>query len=371
MSRFPRAPHRLLVLLALAAASAPSLAQEARPARGGLTAYRPQSGAGTFPFARTRVPEALEEDPLRGPGIRRNGAGEVDPAGEDDLIEVTATRGIANATYVLERGAPELSVWTTRTKVPGTQVAFSGNLSAPLAFGGARTLTLWAEWTGTAPGTVTLDLGTLESGTVADRLVFHVFRGLVVALGGEGQVPGLPLDPNHGTFLAATTFYEDGYDVLMRDEDEVLPDGSGPVYAEVVNAIQHRGVDRLAIYGYSHGAGSTYDLCDRLDLFAGTIGAFTVEFTSYVDSVQNDSDVDVDMELRRPIGSAWHANHYQHGTFFDAFLDGGPVNASEPPPSGLDVETTPWGAGATHFLVDDYVQVLDFLVTGLEARLDR
>ena len=30
-------------------------------------------------------------------------------------------------------------------------------------------------------------------------------------------------------------------------------------------------------------------------------------------------------------------------------LDGGPVPDSNPPPTGLDVETTPWGAGATHF----------------------
>lgn len=42
---------------------------------------------------------------------------------------------------------------------------------------------------------------------------------------------------------------------------------------------------------------------------------------------------------------------------------------SDPPPSGLNVETTPWGAGATHFLVDDYVEVRNFIENNLVIRL--
>jgi hypothetical protein len=91
--------------------------------------------------------------------------------------------------------------------------------------------------------------------------------------------------------------------------------------------------------------------------------------TSYVDSVQNDSDFDVDQELRRPPSTAWHGNHYQVGTLADFFLDGGPVPNSDPAPTGLNVETTPWGSGATHFLVDDYVQVRTFIETNMAARV--
>src|SRR6185295_8776779 len=80
-----------------------------------------------------------------------------------------------------------------------------------------------------------------------DRLMFHAFHSLVVALGGEGQVPSVPVDPNHGTFVVAIELEQSGYDVLMRDEDEVTADGSGPVYTEVVNAIQHRAVHELAV----------------------------------------------------------------------------------------------------------------------------
>jgi hypothetical protein len=359
-----------LAVAALALAL-PTAAQSVRAAKSGLTAYRPQQGASYFPFERVRVPEAFEEDALRGPGIRVNGAGELDPAGEDDLIELEVERVLANASFVLERGGPELALWGTRTKTPGTELAFTGNRSAPLDFSGGDVVTLWVERTSGAASDTALALRALEPDRVVDRLLFHAFQGLVVALGGEDQAPGLPLDPNHGTYVVATELYELGYDVLMRDEDQVGADGAGVVYTAVVNAIQNRGVGELAIFGYSHGGGSTHDLAERLDLFRGSIGTFTIEFTSYVDGVQNDSDVDLDRELRRPPASAFHANHYQRGTLADFFLDGGPVTLSEPPPSGLDVETTAWGAATTHFLVDDFGEVRDFMQAGLAARLAR
>jgi len=318
-----------------------------------------------------RVPEGLEEDPAFGPGIRVNGPGELDPAGEDDLVELVVGRPLRDGAFVLERGGPALSLWSTRDQQPGTALAFQGNRSAPLAFGRGKSLTLWVEWSGTGPGLASLSLAALEPAARVDRLLFHAFEGLVVALGGEGQVPQTPPDPNHGTFLVAQELYERGYDVEMSDEDAVSADGSGAIFDAVVNAIQHRSVAQLALFGYSHGGGSTHDLCERLDALRAGIGTFAIDFTSYVDGVQNDSDIDVDKELRWPPSSAFHANHYQRGTFADFFLDGGPVPNSAPPPSGLDVETTPWGAGSTHFLVDDFTQVRDFILLNLEPRVSR
>jgi len=365
-------PCRIVFLSAwLALASGASVRAQARPAPQGLTAYRPQHGAAYFPFTRTKVPEALEEDPAFGPGIRVNGAGELDPAGEDDLIELTVGRAFQNATLVLERSGGELAVWRTRDKQPGSALSFTANRSTPLDFGGTDSLTLWAERTAATPVLDSLSLRALEPDALVDRLVFHAFQSLVVALGGESQVPQVPVDPNHGTFVLAIELYERGYDVLMRDEDEVDSSGAGPVYTEVVNAIQHRAVGELGIFGYSHGGGSTYDLCDRLNTFRAGIGTFAIPFTSYVDGVENDSDFDVDMELRKPPTSAHHVNHYQHGTFADFFLDGGPVPSSVPAPSGLDVETIFWGVGATHFVVDDFTQVRDFILNDLEAHLGR
>ncbi|NOT31978.1 MAG: hypothetical protein HOP15_16145, partial [Planctomycetes bacterium] len=222
-----------------------------------------------------------------------------------------------------------------------------------------------------APGLAALELRALAPDARFGRLVFHAFQGLVVALGGEGQTPSVPLDPNHGTFVVARELYERGWDVLMRDEDTVTADGSGPVYTEVVNAIQHRAVSELAVFGYSHGGGSTHDLCERLEAFRATIGTFAIDFTSYVDGVQNDSDIDLDQETRKPPASGYHANHYQVGSLADFFLDGGPVSASFPAPTGLNVETIFWGAGAHHFIVDDFGQVRDFILLNLEARVSR
>ena len=366
-----RAVSLCLVLAVLPSVSAAVPAQQAVRARQGLTAFRPQHGAGYAPFVRRRVPEHLEEDPALGPGIRVNGAGELDPAGEDDLVELVVTRALDGATHVLERGGSQLAVWSTRDKQPGTELAFQGARSSPIAFGGEGSVTLWVEWSGAGPGEAALALRALEPDLPLDRLLFHAFSGLVVALGGEGQSPQTPPDPNHGTFVVAQALYELGYDVLASDEDAVGASGSGPVFDEVVNAVQHRSVTDLAIFGYSHGGGSTHDLCERLDALRAGIGTFTIGFTSYVDGVENDSDIDVDQERRRPPASSFHANHFQRGSFTDFFLDGGTTPNSAPPPSGLDVETTPWGSGATHFVVDDFTQVRDFIFMNLEQRVSR
>ncbi len=354
-------------------ASPTSHGQQSRTPRqpDGLTAFRPQHGAGYAPFVRTSIPETEEEDPALGPGIRINGQGELDPAGEDDLVEVVARQVLRNATLVLERSGPELAVWLSRTKEAGTEVPFTGNRSAPLDFAVGPTLKFWVEWVGAGHGFARLALRTLEPDAVLDRLTFHSFQSIVVALGGEGQVPVIPPDPNHGTFIVAIDLYPQGYDVHMYDEDGVSADGSGFVYDEVVNAIQFRGVDEVAVFGYSHGGGSTHDLAERLDAFRAGIGTFSISFTSYVDGIENDSDVDVDPELRYPPSSAYHANQYQRGSFADFFLDGGPVPGSDPPPTGLDVETTSWGVGATHFIVDDFMQVRDFILLNLDLRMSR
>ena len=118
--------------------------------------------------------------------------------------------------------------------------------------------------------------------------------------------------------------------------------GDGPVFDEVVNALTARGVDQLAIFGFSHGGGSTFHLTERLAMTGG-LGSYTVAFTSYTDGVENDGEFDTDQEDKLPVASGFHANHYQHGSFFqDLGLDGTAIPGSEPPPSGLDVETTPF-----------------------------
>ncbi len=331
-----------------------------------LTAHRPQHGAGYFPHPMTPVADLDEEDQALGPGIRINAPGDVDPAGEDDLIEVLVSVSPPGSEVALARSDGPIAVWTTRTKSPGTEIPFIGDRTEALPIGpGESDLTLWVEWQSTTHGLADLHVEPLDVAAPLDTLRFHTLRGIVMALGGEGQVPSVPVDPNHGTFVVATSLYGQGFDVHIHDEDGVAADGSGPVYNEVVNAIQSRLVEEVSVFGYSHGGGSTYDLADRLDVNRAGIGVFEIVFTSYVDSVENDSDIDTAMELRRPPSTFYHANHYQVGSLADFFLDGGPVPDSNPTPTGLNVETQMWGIGATHFLVDDYFLVRSYIEDNL------
>lgn len=338
-----------------------------------LTAHRPQNGNGYAPLTKIAVAEADEENPTLGPGIRINGPGDSDPAGEDDLIEVLLTVDPPGAAFGLRRSDPALRAWTTRTKQAGTEIPFAADRTDALPLGPADSeLTLWIEWSGAYHGTATLDVEPLALDVVKDTLTFHTFTSVVIVLGGEDQVPSYPVDANSGTFVVGEALYRSGFDALLYDEDVVVADGSGAAYNAVEDALLHRLVTGVAIFGYSHGGGSTYSLASRLDVRRPLLGVFTIHYTSYCDSVRNNSDVDVNQELRRPPSTNYHLNHYQHGSLFQDFLlDGGPVPDSNPPPTGLDVETTPWGATSTHFQVDDYVQVRSAIESTLGAQIAR
>ncbi len=337
-----------------------------------LTAYRPQHGNGYAPFPRTAVPDNLETDPLLGPGIRINQPGDDDPQGEDDLVEMVLDVNPPGAALALHRSSSALRVWTSRTKTPGSEISFIGDKTAALPIGpGDSNLTLWVEWTA-GFGTATLTVEPPTTSIIKDEVLFHAFESIVVALGGENQPTSVPVDPNHGTFVVGIAMYNVGFDVHMFDEDVVGSDGSGEAYDTVVDAIVNREVDKVAIFGYSHGGGSTYDMADRLDINRAGIGVFSILYTSYVDAVGNNSDIDTAMELRRPPSTAYHLNHYQHGSFFEDFsLDGGPVPNSNPPPTGLDIETTPWGATSTHFEVDDFIEVRSLMESTIENNVTR
>ena len=131
-----------------------------------------------------------------------------------------------------------------------------------------------------------------------------------------------------------------GYDVHMYDEDDVGSSGAGPVYDEVVRAVQGRGIGVVAIFGYSHGGGSTHDLADRLNNNRGSIGTFSIDYTAYVDGIRNSSDIDISSETRLPPSTAYHVNYYQR---HDILLRGNSV-------AGADVDvnvSTSRGAAAS------------------------
>lgn len=339
-----------------------------------LTAYRPQSEAYGVPLQRRAIPEEQELSP--GAGIRINGdddngngmpdIDDIGVTGENDLIEITLTASLPTppdgTEYVLTRSDADLRVWAASTK--GSEILGASD-SAVLSLAGGP-LTVWAE---------RLDSGTTNLALVARRLAdqavvaadevdLFAFTSVVIALGGEDQVPAdPPLEPaNHGMFQVAIDLYELGYDVHMYDEDVVAASGAGAAFNEVESAVRDRSVGSVAIFGYSHGGGSTNDLARRLDQNRATIGTFSIDFTGYVDGIDNDSNIDIGTETELPPSTAYHVNYYQNPGCGLFALCGGPIAGAA---FDLDVTTTPWGAGLGHFTVDDAPEV----TTGLFDRL--
>jgi hypothetical protein len=343
-----------------------------------MTGFRPQSEAYGVPLQRTAVPHDQQVSP--GVGIRINGddddgngvADFDDPAvaGENDLIEVVlmvsppvAPEGLE---YVLARISGEPRVWEQSTK---TAELLGAGDSVVLDFAsGPRTV--WVEKTTGGSAELALQARRIGDQAVvaADTMQFYSFTSVVIALGGEGQVPAdPPLEPdNHGTFQVAITLYQRGYDVHMYDEDVVVGNGAGAAYDEVVSAVRDRGVSSIAIYGYSHGGGSTNDLAARLVDNAGTIGAFSIDFTAYVDGIDNDSDIDIGTETELPPSTRYHANYYENPGCGIFELCGGPISGAD---FDLNVNTTAWGATLGHFTIDDASNVLDGIRDQLETNV--
>lgn len=262
-----------------------------------------------------------------------------------------------------------------------TYVTVSSCLPSPLDDDGVFTealpfsnnmVTVFVEWVDANHGTDMLKLIDPMTMLAIDTLVFHTFHSVVIALGGEGQVPGDPVnDPgNQGIFTTAIDLYRnEGYDVRMYDEDDVSPTGQGPAYDQLVNSINNQMQSEVAIFGYSHGGGSVYDLAYRLN--DNIIGAlfditepFAVKFTSYVDAITNNF---ADAENRRPLLSEYHLNQYQQNTGFPTFLNGGSLDD----PQVGDEQIDRSNLGLVHRTIDDNAAVLNLLRIRLPQKVTR
>ena len=344
-----------------------------------LTGYRQQTQTYGQIFLRRAIPEAQEQTP--GAGIRINGdddnanatpdRNEAPVTAENDLIEVELDADLPppyGVEYVLIRTNPNVRVWSSALKA--TELLTSGDvLTLDLPASGQ---TVWLENPTGGAADVRLAARAVSSQVevATDTLHTFPFTSIVIALGGESQVPDEPLlEPtNHGTFKLAIDLYDQGYDVHMYDEDVVIANGSGAAYNEVVRAVSQRGVGSVAIFGYSHGGGSTTDLAVRLNANRATIGSFVIPLTAYVDGIENDSDFDLNSENDLPPTTQYHASYYQNPGCGFLQLCGAPVPGAD---LNLNVNTTPWGAGLDHFEIDDAPEVLQGIMDAILIRVTR
>ena len=341
----------------------------------GITAFRPQTESYGAPFQRRAVPAGENLTP--GVGVRINGdddnnngiADLLDGAvsSENDLVELTLQVSPFPAPvgyeYVVQRSNAGIKLWPDAGKAGPPLLGANDEID--LAFSGA-TRTVWVERLSAGDTVLQLVARPFGGGTVASTSVrLFAFTSVVIALGGENQVPTDPPNSNDGMFNIASTLYGLGYDVHMYDEDHVDSSGAGTVYDEVVSAVSRRGIGIVSVFGYSHGGGSTHDLANRLDANRASIGTFTMPYTAYVDSIRNSSDIDIASETRLPPGTAYHVNYYQRN---DAFIRGNSVPGAN---VDINVTSTPWGSGLVHGGIDDHPNVRDGVLQPLLVRVPR
>lgn len=339
----------------------------------GMTAYRPATENPYYgqPFAKTEVPESQEETP--GVGIRVNGdddnnnstedRNDTTVADENDLIEVRleATPTPIGLKYILKRSNDNIKVWTTRNK--GTALLDANN-ETNLTFS-IPWMTVWVENPNGGSSDLELEARTVPGNTLirSDKIHFYSFHSVVIGLSGEVLFWTDFLDS--GMFDAANELYWRGYDVHYYDEDVVDANGAGAAYDEVVRAVRDRGVTHVGIYGHSHGGGSTHDLAGLLNANRGAIGTFTIDFTAYVDAIENSSDYDTDSETRLPPSTLYHMNYFETN---DPFLVGGVVTGAN---ENLNVNTTGWGQNLDHGAIDNDSHVINAIRDGILQRMQQ
>lgn len=158
-------------------------------------------------------------------------------------------------------------------------------------------------------------------------------------------------------FQIAVDLYNDGYDVHMYGEENITAQ-----YTEANLSIAKRGVSQVAIFGHSHGGGTTYELSKGLDDNRAVIGTFTIAYTAYVDAIRRGG---VFPETRRPPSSQYHVNIYEtidglHGDTMGA-------NSNEE----FNVTNTVWGTALNHGSIDQDPTVKGIVTSRLRARVSR
>lgn len=312
-----------------------------------VKAYRPQEVENAIAWQLTRAERVIPDSEIdqKKIGIRVNKDGN-DGGTENDLIEVEFSSAIPSGmNLVIKRSTNLLNVYgaqnaTSPVLTSGTEVVVPSGSAPPRSY--------WVECTDALTG------GNIEfylrpnagQDVKLKTLPFRSFTTVVAALSGETAFGADPLD--HGTYDISEALYLKGYNVHYFDEGE-----EARCITELDNQGDHCKVTKAAVFGYSHGGGSVYRVV------TASPGGLVIEFTGYIDAVNNSLTIGFGSEERFPTGSRFHFNYYQT----NGALDGVPTNAP-----GANVERD-FTATDDHYTIDNNATVQADLRTNLEGRL--
>ncbi len=326
-----------------------------------LTAYRPVTthiDSSLYPIS-----DVHEGSSTLGAGIRVNGDDDngngvadsldVGPLDfpDDDLVRVDVA-GEGETLVLTWTGS--LAVWTTATKdaaVTNGAEVWAGQ-------------TVWVEYVSqmhTVGTSTQLQLSASDvSSTATDTVVFHSFQSVIIVIAGNTQEPTRFGDPTLGVYTVAGQLYEQGYDVQLYAHGDVLKDGKGKAYADVVDGVLNRNVNNVAMLGYSWGAGAAYNLSNALKKTTPLAAAgYRLTYSASIDGIRHRA---ISAETRKPVGSAHHDNIYQRK---DIVPRGNNVSGAK----NLNVTKTTWGKNLRHVTIDDDPTVQQMLIDSLTARV--
>jgi hypothetical protein len=189
-----------------------------------------------------------------------------------------------------------------------------------------------------------------------DAISFTPFTSIIIGFVGEF---GKRSDPGSGVNQMIRTLRDEGYDAHIFDEGDApdAPGKGGPIDArdETNAAINGRVVTNVAIFGHSHGGGSTFALSEQLNR--------QLPYTAYIDAIQQPL-LNTSPEVRRPIGSQYHENLYQRTGLIRGDTMG--ANANE----DYDVRTDPqWLIDVNHQTIDNHMRVQTHIITGIKMKV--
>jgi hypothetical protein len=221
-----------------------------------------------------------------------------------------------------------------------------------------------------------------------EELVYRPFHSFTVAFVGETQQAGdAKNSPAVNTWVIQKLL--NGYDVHVWDDghdwfqsDNCDEWGAEPALNEVANAINNQGIASIAILGYSHGGGSTYNLAWRMyydgkksnSVFYQNLPRlifknYTLTFTSYIDAVPNASSVNGglgDSLEKPPLGSRFHTNQYETNSWL--------VQCCSVPGSDDDIDRSSLGvehSGGGELGIDTNSIVQEFLTTRFHQKVKK